>query len=629
MTFAMVLTFIAVPLDGNAYAASGEGKVTPVSVTKKAGNYTVKIKQTSVGSTKVKVTVPYAKKFKKISKVKVSFAMTYKGKTVKSKSATKKIKDIKKNGNSFTVNLPAYGKYKATVRYYNKKGKVVKKFTVNNVGAVASEYNIAVLSGTMGPLIFSMDLWDNLEDANGNTIPTIISLTRPTAYNWKKLPKGATLNPLLKSSNDCSFNKIFPAAEQYVKDLHKLNKYSKFHFHLTDFSVGSVMFLADRNKLSESLYDVSLYSDGSGSYAFYNKAFAGDNAQSNYNKMASQWNAARKNYRNGKSTKFSKMYLSQSDGFNGLKSYAYVAVNESSNVKWYVTRKNDTFQGTDTTFLNNAKSKITEVSLNGKLNSLKDRGLDGAFKALYHFDDQMFSSAKGKKVMVLMGSRVTSETYFKEFSTFIKKYYGSEYAYYYKGHPATPTKLYPQKEKDLKEVGIEDVESSIPAELILFFFPDIYVSGMSNSTLNLSYKEGNTKVYFGTRYANRGTITGGDLFEIFFTKITDSYEGEIKELCGDDIADCFLVEYAEKDFPGKPDADFGIYNYKTNTITNYKWEDLQQTDPDDVVEPDMVNNEDPSNIENPDAINNTEDIIVPEDPTNPNGEVDEDLDNAA
>ena len=44
----------------------------------------------------------------------------------------------------------------------------------------------------------------------------------------------------------------------------------------------------------------------------------------------------------------------------------------------------------------------------------------------------------------------------------------------------------------LDKLGIRDVESSIAAELILFFYPDVYVSGMSNSTLNGSYTAGHT-----------------------------------------------------------------------------------------------------------------------------------------
>ena len=110
LTLAMMLTFIAVPLESSLYAAGGN--VTPVSAKKKAGNYSATIRQITVGDTRVSVSIPKAKKLKRISKVKVSFKMTYKGKTVKSKSKTRKMKDIKANSNSFTVKLPAFGKYK-------------------------------------------------------------------------------------------------------------------------------------------------------------------------------------------------------------------------------------------------------------------------------------------------------------------------------------------------------------------------------------------------------------------------------------------------------------------------------------------------------------------------------------
>lgn len=581
LALVLVFTVALSLLGGSSFASTTSSKVTPVYTKANAKNYTVKFKQTAVGSTSVQVNFPYIQKQKKVYKVKISFAMIYKGKTVKSKTYNTKVSTLKKNKNTLQAKLPALGKYTATVKYYTKKGKRIKKLTVKNVGAVANEYNIAVLSGTMGPLIFSMDLWDNSKDSKGNTIPTVVSLTRPSAYDWSKLPKGVSVNPMLKSYNDCSFSKIFPAAEAYVKDLYSLNKNSKFHFHFTDFSAAGILQLADRNKIPESNFDVSLYSDGSGSYAYFNKVFGDSNAEKVYDKMSGQWELARKSYRSGHSIDIGNMYGAVSSGVNGLKSYALVAAKESSNIKWYVTRKSGTFTSQDGQFLSSALESIDEVSLNNKLNVLKENGLDGAFKNLYHFDNQMFDSAKGKRVMVLMGSRVTNETNFKEFSSFVKKYYGPTYAYYYKGHPATPTSLYPNKIEDLKAVGIEDIESSIPAELILFFYPDVEVSGMSNSTLNLSYKAGNTKAYFGTRIANKGSITGGDLFELFFTKINSSYESEIKDLCVDDasLEYSYLVEYA-----GNENADIAIYNYKNNTIKNYKYIEATEADEENNIE---------------------------------------------
>ena len=55
-------------------------------------------------------------------------------------------------------------------------------------------------------------------------------------------------------------------------------------------------------------------------------------------------------------------------------------------------------------------------------------------------------------------------------------YYGNEYAYY-KGHPNTPTGLWPSKQDQLRSLGITDIDSSVAAELILFFNPEVAPSG--------------------------------------------------------------------------------------------------------------------------------------------------------
>ena len=60
--------------------------------------------------------------------------------------------------------------------------------------------------------------------------------------------------------------------------------------------------------------------------------------------------------------------------------------------------------------------------------------------------------------------------------------YGDDYLYYYKGHPNTPAGMYPQKQEQLDRLGLTDVDSSVAAELILFFNPEIGLSGYVSST---------------------------------------------------------------------------------------------------------------------------------------------------
>ncbi|MGN0038174.1 MAG: hypothetical protein ACI36Y_03435 [Coriobacteriales bacterium] len=56
-----------------------------------------------------------------------------------------------------------------------------------------------------------------------------------------------------------------------------------------------------------------------------------------------------------------------------------------------------------------------------KTKSIKALGNSEAFKAAFHLSDQLFASAQeqGKKIMVLMGTRVNLETNFEPFARFV------------------------------------------------------------------------------------------------------------------------------------------------------------------------------------------------------------------
>ena len=99
----------------------------------------------------------------------------------------------------------------------------------------------------------------------------------------------------------------------------------------------------------------------------------------------------------------------------------------------------------------------------------------------------LFEAAEqsGKKVMIFLGTRLTSDSEssenFRALSAFTEQYYGDDYVYYYKGHPATPTGANPERLALLDELGITDIESSIAAELIFFFYPEANLSGYSST----------------------------------------------------------------------------------------------------------------------------------------------------
>ncbi len=557
-------------LAGTSATEAQAANVTTKAVKTKGGKYTVKVKQNKVDYRTVNVKLKSVKSLKKagVKKIKVQAWMTYNKKKVSTKNKTVKLSQVDKKTNTFTFAAPAYGQYTVKIKFCKSSGKAIKTKTLKKVNVVAQEYNIGDFNGTFGPLYYSLSLWDSsvTRGASGNRIPSIIALSRDDSYSWKNLPSNTYACPLATSPKKGNFVTKSKIMADYVGQLKKANKNSKFHFYFADNYVQGIVDLITPNKIKTSKYDVTFITDGSGSYVWFNSVYGGSNAQSVHNSMVAEWKSLMKKANAGKKVSAKSLKYHTGGKSLGMSKYTYAAVCSASNIKWWVSRINGTFQSADANFLKTATSKMQEKSMNDMLTALQNNGKASAFKKLYHFSDKMFEAAKknGKNVMILMGSRVTSEKNFAEFAKFVKKTYGSNYEYYYKGHPATPTKLYPSKQKELKSLGITDVESSIPAELVLFFNPDVYVSGMSNSTLNQAYKAGHTKVYLGSRIADKGKIMSGDLFEMFFTKIDDSYEQEIKNLCPQG-SNCFLVEYKDTS-----KADIAIYNASNDTVTQYK-----------------------------------------------------------
>ncbi len=569
IVFMMAFTVIPVNFAGNQVSAASDNVVKTKTYSKSAGKYSLKAKQAKLGGRTMNVYLPKIKSLKKAKVSKVKFtARMYSGKSVTaSKSRTVKISKISSKKKMVSMSLPALGKYNVEAKFYNKKGKKIKTVILKNTGLIAKEYNIAVVNGSYGPLLLSLSLWDVTKNDKGEAIPTALAYSRPGSYDWNSMPPNVYSNPKAKSPKTGNLAYKLDRMSAYVADLHSLNRSSKFHFYFADNYVSGILELACGNGIKESNYDVTLLSDGSGTAAYFNGVYGKSNASRVYDTMSAEWNVIKKAYSEGHRISTNSLKYHN----YGLARYAYVAVNESSNVKWWVGSA-AAFASEDTDFLNAAKSKMEVKNLNNMLEALKANGNEAGFKKWCHFDDSMFAEASKnhKKVMVLMGSRVTRETDFEEFTKFVKNYYGDGYEYYYKGHPGTPTKLYPEKQQQLKNAGVHDVDSSIPAELILYFYPDVYCSGMSNSTLNSSYKDGRTCAYFGARKAaalkkneeGATAVIAAEKFQMFFTKIDATYDGELEY---NKDHKCYLVE-----FNGNDKYDYAIYDYNDDKITYHE-----------------------------------------------------------
>ncbi len=474
-----------------------------------------------------------------------------------------------------------YGRHDVTVNITKDDGTVASK--TSEVCLSASEYNIASLSGSMPVLLFTLQI---LEDKNINEYPTFVWLDRSGAWNWNGLPENVYPLPTATEEEYTTPNVnrslMYEKTQDYIKELASINEESRFNLYLNDYDTDQYLHMIVANGINDRSTCTYL-SDGAFSYVQINNVFNVENATAKYEQMAQE-------YLSTKEQVESRGYYNWDSGFtvngNELRDYLLVIAHEEDNVNWVFPRlRSDHIKlDKDTTdFVKNYiiyttngtvyGKGIKEVGINTMLLAIQsDENKVQELKSLYKFNDDMFTEAaeSGKKVMMLLGSWATSEEDFEVYTALTKLFYGDEYVYYYKGHPNTPTDMYPEKAEQLDELGLIDVESTINAELILFFFPDIYMSGYSSSTFN-SIQNPEMACIFWNATKEQALATAdqnGEMFDYYASKLANDDEtyGSLLENVEHTY---FLIE--TNDSLGL-DYEFAIYDSTDGTIKYYNAE---------------------------------------------------------
>ncbi len=506
---------------------------------------------------------------------KVEITVTHNGELVSSKIITSS-GELSRGG----VDIGAfYGKHTVTTTLYSKNAKNVDS---KEIKVSAKEYNIAPLSGSLPVLMFTLSsLQDDglMKNSSGKTIPTFVWLDRSLAYDWTKLPQGfyTMPNATVEEYTTPNVNKdlMYRKTKEYIKELISLDSSSKINLFLNDYDAEKYLELIVATGLDDANYTCTYLSDGSFSYSIINSTFNVADATAKYDQMKT-------NYLQAKQQIKDKGYFNNSSEFaitGNIQEYLLVIANEDDNVEWWFPRLRSGHINltNDTTNLKN--TKIFQADGTTKQPSLKEYGL-GTFltniekdaeksqtlKELYKFNDDMFAQAKeqNKKVMMLLGTKAKNdlESNFEDYTNFVKSLYGDEYVYYYKGHPDTPTYLYPERAQKLEQMGLIDIESTINAELILFYFPDIYMSGYSSSTFNAITNDDMACVYWGTTKANalaKTDVKGGG-FNAYITPATSAYDSIVTSGHRN-----YLVEFTDT-----TNYDFAIYDATEDKTTYYK-----------------------------------------------------------
>lgn len=536
-----------------------------------------------INTTLVDITIPHSNELLSnhlADTIVVTATMSYQGVITRTVESSFALDDS--SNSTYEMDFSDYGKFTASVSYL-LDGNAVKTIDNQTVGVSADEYNIAPISATLPTTFFSLNLWG--ENSIRQTGPTILMMERPNAYNWDNLPQsseslyGVFPLPLIDRDEISYQPGDFDAASNlfrtrsdamaaYVRDLVEINPSSRFNLYCVDFYAGLVQRILYANRIPEENYSITLMSDGSWSYNMFSNMYNAQDAFSQNVRLEEEWKAAKSRaYENG-------VVDSAMLDWNYANQYCWAMINTEPNAEWWVARKDLLVSANDGNAFGQSvqnNQKVIQVNIANLLTSNIQSSEQNMqeFKSLYNFNDSYFSEAEAnnKQVMLFLGTRVTSEIAFSDYARFAMSYYGDDYQYYYKGHPGTPTELYPNKVSQLANLGITDVDSSVAAELILFFNPSIFLSGYSSSTY-ASVPEGMAKGMFEMSKEQGLANPQYSNMDYWSTRIMETSDKALLDLCTSGHSN-YLVEFSDVISSSKG-YDIAIWDATDSSITFYK-----------------------------------------------------------
>lgn len=467
------------------------------------------------------------------------------------------------------LQVPAfYGKQ--TIKVQLKKGKAVCT-RQKEVPVFAQVYNIAPLTATMPVTMFSLSLPEITENY---TIPTFVWFKRSEAWNYDNMPENvytvpvASLRQIKGNSNQKT---IYKMTNAWIKELYDINPSSHFNLFYNDyFGYGWLDATVARGIPTEN-YTVSLLSDGTASFHYFNKRLNNKNYESTYAKMKADYETLKTEIAAQGSYIERGSYIISAEG---AREYAFVMAKEEPNLTWWLTRANGTL-GTekvdgDVTVYNKIVSelegtKILIKDLKKLYSNLSEENCE-MIRKLYDFGGSLLTEAvtQNKKPMILLGTWAYSEDRFADYVKATRAFYGTEkYVYYYKGHPKSPTNSVPGKLEQLEALGLIDVDSTISAELFFFTYPPCVGSGYQSSTF-LSTTDEQTGAIWGVRKGKVGQSYEPNL-DAFISPL-DHFDTTYGKYLDSEALDRYmLVEFRDTSV-----YDFGIYDNTTETIVYYK-----------------------------------------------------------
>lgn len=324
---------------------------------------------------------------------------------------------------------------------------------------------IAPLTATMPVVLFTLSL---KEITKNYSIPTYVWFKRKDVWNYSKMPNNVQIPSFCYDENlniyeDEKF--IFKKFAKLVKELYTSNPNIKFHFYFNDMDLLAYTNIVLANNLPKENFDVTFLTDGCASAVSVGK----------YN--SNQYKEILKEVKN-EYKEFKKTLKLTSK----LKNNPFTFVKNETNIKWCLT--------TDISKEQQNKQLIKDLNnlnTNGKLVVKNISELFSALPTKEKKKIKLLLNAKSKILksnknnIIFLGTWNENEYNLEEFLKIVKQLYPN-YNYFYKGHPKTPTNSINGKSELLKNLNFVDINSNIPAEIILLTNPKTLICGYNSTT---------------------------------------------------------------------------------------------------------------------------------------------------
>lgn len=397
--------------------------------------------------------------------------------------------------------------------------------------------NVYMNWGTLSPLYSILNIWTDIDAAKTeNRQPTLTYMwyERPNTANETLLPA----NVHLMNKIDAKYNSGANNAENtkqcmgYIKKVFETYPNAHYKLFTDDLRAQYEFLMMNYTGIPAEQYEVVLGTDGTATYSFIkNYLFQGKTpenveaaeANNNWDWYAYWYNEYKRRITNH------NVEQSRFINNNGGASFVMWAEASQSNVQYWLqwpqllvsddeqitqylqTRMNLVEKHHNdiyTALSEQSKKEFVNCVLAGSFKGVEGYTNETDYKKMY--DETYFPNyTTGGKYMIIAGTSVSgmgSLDAFKERINAIKAYYGDEYTYLMKPHPAWTTNKveaqWPGYSAFLNEAGITELPAQTPMEVLMWIYPNAKVGGYPGSTFMSATGDKQLQFFFAEGVSN-------------------------------------------------------------------------------------------------------------------------------